>query len=121
MIKLENDIKNSKLGTKQVTKIYKGIDFVWENVKSVSWKHDVDVDIFDNSISIPYEIEKILKDKTIISIKIADLKEIPGTMISLLLDELMIFKENIYDLTGKSRYSENYEQIERPKITIKYK
>lgn len=121
MIKKGNDIKNSKLGTKQVMKIYKGIDFVWENVKSVSWKHDINVDTFDNSISLPYEIEKILKGKTIISIKIADLKEIPGTMISLFMDELIVFKEDIYNLTGKSRYSENYEQIIRPKITVKYK
>ena len=121
MIKIGNDAKDIKFGSKQVLKVYSGIDVVWENAKSVSWKHDVNVGILDNSISLPHEVEKILKGKTIISIKIADLKEIPGTMISDLFDELLLFKGNIGDLTGKSRYSEGFLPIEKPKITIKYK
>lgn len=87
------------VGNKDISKVMKGIDVVWEklSIKTISWTTNSQISPYANNLIVPKEFQSDLKDKQIISVKIGDLgevsngitKDIPYLRFSKSFDELL--------------------------------
>lgn len=66
------------VGNKDISKVVKGIDLVWEKstIKTISWAISSQISPYANNLIVPKESQSDLKDKQIISVKIGDLGEV---------------------------------------------
>ena len=66
------------VGNKDISKVMKGIDVVWEKsaIKTVSWTISNQISPYANNLIVPRDNQSELKDKQIISVKIGDLGEV---------------------------------------------
>lgn len=101
MIKIGNDVKDIKFGNKQVVKVYKGKNIVWESVKSVIWNTEQDIIPWVSRIKIPTKLAHQIKNKRATLIKIGSYKDIPGSNLKEIHedeDSYLILTTTIYDL-----------------------
>lgn len=70
MIKISNEINDSKLGSEQVVKICRGVDVIWEKLagETISWTTDRKIPHDAKYLTIPKEYRETIRDKEIISI-----------------------------------------------------
>lgn len=66
------------VGNKDISKVVKGIDLVWEKstIKTISWTISNQISPYANMFIVPRDNQSELKDKQIISVKIGDLGEV---------------------------------------------
>lgn len=66
------------VGNKDISKVMKGIDVVWEKatIKIVSWTTSSQISPFAEQIDIPVSYQLKLKDKQLLSVKIGELGEV---------------------------------------------
>lgn len=66
------------VGNKDISKVMRGIDVVWEKstTKTISWTTDSQISPYANMFIVPKANQSELKDKQIISVKIGDLGEV---------------------------------------------
>lgn len=124
MIKIGKDTKDIKLGSKQVVKVVKGIDVVWEKsaVKTISWTTDRQVSPFAKQIDIPDSYQSELKDKQLLSAKIGELGEVSQEYIKVVFPTDDRFKPHI-------SFSKSFDELlgtndwihVGTQITVKYK
>lgn len=87
------------VGNKDVSKVMRGIDVVWEKstIKTISWTTNNQISPYANMFIVPRANQSELNDKQIISVKIGDLgevsngitKDIPYLRFSKSFDELL--------------------------------
>lgn len=114
-----------KLGNKDITpqdsiKVTKGDDLVWEGVKTLEYISPEVIDIMDSYVPTSFDLTELLKNKTLISIEVDDLKIQDFTA-------LIVHKSGFYlsmglfDLAGEPSRYKNIRYIENAKIVVKYK
>ena len=70
------------VGNRDISKVVKGIDLVWEKstIKTISWTISSQISPYANMFIVPRDNQSELKDKQIISVKIGDLGEVTSNI-----------------------------------------
>lgn len=94
---ISKDFKDIKIGSKQVVKVYQGIDVVWEKatIKTISWTTSSQVSPFAKTIDIPDSYQSELKDKQLLFVKIGELQKVPKVYIKVVFPTDDRFKPHI--------------------------